>query len=74
MQVFGRRDDGLTTRLWRPAAEKRQGTKSRWTLFLFARFQCQAMAQRKFDSRGERNIYDVVNDPLAQAVHIITRI
>ena len=29
VQVFGRRDYGLTTDLRRPAAEKRQGTKSR---------------------------------------------
>jgi hypothetical protein len=29
VQVFGRRDDGLTTRSGGPVAEKRQGTKSR---------------------------------------------
>ena len=29
-QVFGRRDDETIHALWRPASEKRQGTKSRW--------------------------------------------
>jgi hypothetical protein len=29
VQVFGRRDDKPLPALWRPASEKRQGTKSR---------------------------------------------
>jgi hypothetical protein len=32
VQVFGRRDDDTLDGLRRPAAEKRQGTKSRWVV------------------------------------------
>jgi hypothetical protein len=32
VQVFGRRHDAVIRALMRPATEKRQGTKSRWSM------------------------------------------